>query len=77
MVTNTYGVREAKENFSRLLNLCARGHNVRIHRRGEIFKLVAVKPLEIAPATAAELRACYDDPAENALVNRFGQESDR
>jgi antitoxin (DNA-binding transcriptional repressor) of toxin-antitoxin stability system len=77
MATNTFGVREAKEKFSRLLDMCARGKTVRIHRRGELFSLAAVKPLEIVPATEAELRAAYDDPQENALVNRFGRESDR
>jgi hypothetical protein len=34
-----------------------------------------VRPPLVPPVTEAELRACYDDPEEIRLLNRFGNES--
>ncbi len=70
-----YKLAVAKAKLGQLCDQTLRGRPARILRRGELFELVHVKRLEVRPATDAELHACYDDPDEIRLVNRFGQES--
>ena len=38
-------------------------------------KKAEIKPPLVPPVTEAELRACYEDPEEIRLLNRFGNES--
>jgi hypothetical protein len=52
-----------------------RGMPARIIRGSELFQLVHVKRTEVIPASEAELHACYEDPEEIRLLNRFGRES--
>ncbi len=66
---------QAKARLGQLCDRTLRGKPVRIVRRGEVFELVHLKRPAIAPASETELQACYDDPDEIRLLNRFGQES--
>jgi hypothetical protein len=77
MVTESKPIRlaEAKARLGRLVELSRKGKTVRFIARSELFEIVHVKRPVVVPATEEELRACYSDPAEIALVNRFGQES--
>jgi hypothetical protein len=70
-----YKLAEAKAKLGRLCEQTRRGKPARIIRQGEIFELVHIKRVDVAPATLAELRACADDPDEIRLLNRFGKES--
>jgi len=72
---STYKLAEAKAKLGRLCDQTLRGQPARIVRGSGLFELVHVKRLELAQATDAELRACYDDPEEIRLLNRFGKES--
>ena len=70
-----YKLAEARAKLGRLCDQTLRGRPARILRGNELFELVHVKRLEAMPPTETELRACYDDPEEIRLLNRFGNES--
>jgi len=70
-----YKLAEAKAKLGRLCDQTLRGRPARIVRGNELFELVHVKRIEAVPATEAQLCACYDDPEEVALLNRFAKES--
>lgn len=72
---SAYKLAEAKAKLGQLCDQTLRGRPARIVRGSELFELVHIKRPEVAPATEAELRACYDDPAEIAFLNHFGNES--
>ncbi len=72
---SAYKLAEAKAKLGHLCDQTMRGVPARILRGGELFELVHVKRPQVVPATEAELRACYDDPEEIRLLNRFGNES--
>jgi hypothetical protein len=74
-VQGAYKLAEAKAKLGQLCDETLRGRPARIIRRGELFELVHIRRPQVRPATEAELRACYDDPEEIRLLNRFGQES--
>jgi hypothetical protein len=70
-----YKLAEAKAKLGRLCDQTLQGRPARIVRGNELFELVHVKRIEAVPATETELRACYDDPEEIRLLNRFAKES--
>ena len=72
---NAYKLAEAKAKLGYLCDQTLRGRPARILRGGELFELVHVKRPAVRGATEAELEACYSDPEEIRLLNRFGQES--
>lgn len=73
--TGVYKLAEAKAKLGELCDRTLRGVPTRIARGTELFELVHVKRTEIVPASEQELQACYDDPLEIELLNRFGRES--
>lgn len=75
MAFTPYKLAEAKAKLGRLCDQTRCGKSVQIIRKGELFELVHVKRPQIVPAGDTELRACYDDPDEIRLLNRFGDES--
>jgi hypothetical protein len=70
-----YKLADAKSNLGKLCDDTLRGMPARIIRESELFQLVHVKRTEVIPASEAELYACYEDPEEIRLLNRFGKES--
>lgn len=56
----TYGVAEAKNNFTHLLDRVEKGEVVTITRHGKPVAEMKAKKPERAPATEAERQAIYD-----------------